>query len=88
MRDELALSLAALPGVRPYPSRANFILFELLDHDPKAVFEKLFERGVLVRDVTSYPRLERCLRVSIGSPDENAAFLDALRAALETGGGS
>jgi len=82
MREEVFLSLSALPGVRPYPSRANFILFELLDREPKAVFESLLERGVLVRDVTGFPRLERCLRVSIGSPDENAAFLDGLRAAL------
>jgi histidinol-phosphate aminotransferase len=82
MREETFEALSALPGVRPYPSRANFILFELLDRDPKAVFESLFNRGVLVRDVTSYPRLERCLRVSIGSPDENAAFLDALKAGL------
>ena len=88
MREEMLQALAAMPGVRPYPSRANFILFELLDRDPKAVFDALFNRGVLVRDVTSYPRLERCLRVSIGSPDENAAFLGGLQAALEAGGGS
>ena len=88
MREEMLQALAAMPGVRPYPSRANFILFELLDRDPKAVFDALFNRGVLVRDVTSYPRLERCLRVSIGSPDENAAFLGGLQAALEARGGS
>ena len=82
LREELFQGLAALPGVRPYPSRANFILFELLDRDPRAVFEALFERGVLVRDVTSYPRLERCLRVSVGTPEENAAFLEALALAL------
>jgi len=82
MREETFQALSVVPGVRPYGSRANFILFELLDRDPKAVFEALYKRGVLVRDVTSYPRLERCLRVSIGSPDENAAFLDALREAL------
>jgi histidinol-phosphate aminotransferase len=85
MRDEVFESLSRLPGVRPYPSRANFILFELLDRDPKAVFASLLERGVLVRDVTGFSRLERCLRVSIGSPDENAAFLEALRAALDEG---
>jgi histidinol-phosphate aminotransferase len=88
MRDELFESLAALPGVRAYPSSANFILFELLERDPKAVFESLLEHGVLVRDVTGYPRLEACLRVSIGSPDENAAFIDALRSALEDGVGA
>jgi histidinol-phosphate aminotransferase len=82
MRDETYEALLSLPGVRPYPSRANFILFELLDRDAKSVFEALFKHGVLVRDVTSYPRLERCLRVSVGAPDENAAFLEGLKTAL------
>ena len=83
MREALAADLAALPGVRVYPSRANFILFELQRHDPKRVFEELYARGVLVRDVTAYPRLERCLRVSVGTEDENAALLRALRESLE-----
>jgi len=82
-RDELYRRLAHLPGVRPYPSRANFILFELEDADPKAVFEEIYQRGVLVRDVSAAPRLSRCLRVSVGSEPENEAFLAALRQALE-----
>jgi histidinol-phosphate aminotransferase len=82
MRDQLLLDLAAVPGVRVYPSRANFILFELAEADPRRVFEDLYARGVLVRDVTGYPRLGRCLRVTVGSGDENAAFLRALRESL------
>jgi histidinol-phosphate aminotransferase len=85
LRDELMASLQALPGVRPYPSRANFILFELERADPKAVFESLYASGVLVRDVTSYPRLQRCLRVSVGSRAENVAFLSSLARALGVG---
>jgi len=82
-RDQLLHRLYRVPGVRPYPSRANFILFELQDADPRTVFEALLARGVLVRDVTSYPRLSRCLRVSVGSEEENESFLSALRQALE-----
>ena len=82
LRHALAEELGRVPGVRVFPSRANFLLLELLEADPKAVFEALYARGVLVRDVTSYPRLGRCLRVSVGSEDENRAFLDGLRAAL------
>jgi len=82
-REDLLYRLYRTPGVKPYPSRANFILFELLEADPKAVFESVYKRGVLIRDVTSYPRLSRCLRVSVGSPSENEAFLEALRHALE-----
>jgi len=82
-REELLHKLYRVPGVKPYPSQANFILFELLEADPKAVFESLYKRGVLIRDVTSYPRLSRCLRVSVGSEEENEAFLAGLRHALE-----
>jgi len=77
-RERLFAALRAIPGVRPYPSRANFILLELLRADPKTVFESLYRRGVLVRDVTAYVRLSRCLRVSIGSESENETFLRAL----------
>ena len=82
LRDELFRALASIPGVRPVPSEANFILFELSEAAPKAVFEALHRDGVLVRDVTAYPRLERWLRVSVGSEAENARFLAALRAAV------
>lgn len=82
-REDLLHRLYRIPGVRPYPSRANFILFEIAEHEPKRVFETLYGRGVLVRDVTSYPRLARCLRVSIGTDEENDRFLTALRHALE-----
>jgi histidinol-phosphate aminotransferase len=82
LKDALFAELSRTPGVHPYPSRANFLLLELLEADPKAVFEALYSRGVLVRDVTSYPRLGRCLRVSVGSEEENHAFLEGLRVAL------
>lgn len=82
-REDLLYKLYRVPGVRPFASRANFILFELPEADPKLIFESLLKRGVLVRDVTSYPRLSRCLRVSVGSEAENEAFLAALRHSLE-----
>jgi histidinol-phosphate aminotransferase len=81
-RERLISLLRDLPGVRAHPSRANFFLIELMDADPKAVFESMYRRGVLVRDVTSYPMLERCLRISVGTPEENETFLHALGAAL------
>lgn len=82
-REDLLYRLYRVPGVRPFPSKANFILLELAEADPRAVFESIYRRGVLVRDVTSYPRLQRCLRVTVGSEAENEAFLSALRHALE-----
>lgn len=81
-RERLLGALRSMPGVRAWPSRANFFILELLEAEPKAVFAALLRRGVLVRDVTSYPLLARCLRVSVGSPEENDTFLHALGAAL------
>ena len=85
-RERLLLHLASVPGVRALPSDANFFLLELLQASPKAVFDALLRRGVLVRDVTSYPQLARCLRVSVGSPEENETFLHALGTALTESG--
>jgi histidinol-phosphate aminotransferase len=79
---ELQASLAKLPGVKVYPTRANFFLIELAEANPKVVFESVYKRGILVRDVTSYPRLSRCLRVSVGSEEENRALVSALAEAL------
>jgi len=81
-RERVFEALCGLGGVKAYPSKANFILFELTETDPKRVFESLYADGVLVRDVTSYPRLGRALRVTVGSPVENEAFLAGLRKAL------
>jgi len=85
-REALLRSLADVPGVRAWPSEANFFLLELEEASPKAVFEALYRRGVLVRDVTSYPMLSRCLRITVGTPEENETFLHALGAALGEAG--
>jgi histidinol-phosphate aminotransferase len=86
LRERLLVRLADMPGVRAHPSDANFFLLEVLSADPKAVWSALARRGVLVRDVTSYPQLDRCLRVSVGSEEENETFLHALGAALTEAG--
>jgi histidinol-phosphate aminotransferase len=85
LRDALFADLQRLGGLRPYPSRANFILVELEEGDPRAVFESLYADGVLVRDVSSYPRLGRCLRLTVGTEAENATLLEALGRALGKG---
>lgn len=80
-RERVARLLKAARGVRVYPSRSNFLLFET-DRDPRALWQAMVGRGVLVRDVSGYPRLGRALRVSIGRPEENDAFLKALEFAI------
>jgi histidinol-phosphate aminotransferase len=80
-RDRVFGALKAVSGVTPYASKANLILFEV-DH-PKAVFEQLAEKGVLIRNVSGYPGLSRGLRVSIGTHEENDTFLNALNQVME-----
>ena len=61
-----------------YPSEANFVLFRLAAAGP--VFGRLKERGVLIRNLDgTHPALESCLRVTVGTREENDRFLDALR---------
>jgi histidinol-phosphate aminotransferase len=86
-RERVAAALAALDGVEAFPSGANFILFrppapENPGERGVAVWEGLLEAGVLVRNFARWPRLEGCLRVTIGRPEENDAFLAALKEVL------
>jgi histidinol-phosphate aminotransferase len=81
-RDRIVSSLAAMTGVDVYPSQANFVMFRT-ERDAAALWRALLTRGVLVRDVSGAPALERCLRVTAGTPDEVSAFLEALPLALE-----
>jgi histidinol-phosphate aminotransferase len=80
-RGRLLASLARLP-VTTWPSQANFILWRPLRHDAKAVWQGLVDRSVLVRDCSSWPRLPGCLRVTVGTPEENGRFLAAVREVL------
>jgi len=76
-RERVAKEMANITAIRTFPSFANFIAFRT--SDAKRIFNDLWLRGVLVRDVSAYPRMENCLRVSIGTREENDRFLAALR---------
>ncbi|MEG0071467.1 MAG: histidinol-phosphate transaminase [Raoultibacter sp.] len=73
-------ALRKIPRVKVYPSDANYILFKTAN--AAGVWEKLYKQGVLVRDFSKAPGLTDCLRVTIGSPEENQLFLTALKQAL------
>lgn len=81
-RERVFAELQRRPAVKVFPSRTNFILIRTA-RPARALFDALYALGVLVRDVSSYPLLDRCLRVSIGLPEENDRFLSALDQALE-----
>lgn len=74
-REKLATFLSTLP-LDVYPSAANFILVRT--PDKQVVFDALLQDGILVRDVSSYPKLANCLRISIGTPDENKLLTASL----------
>jgi len=65
-----------------WPSGSNFILFRPRSAAAAVVWQRMVDSGVLVRDFSTTPRLSGCLRVTVGTPDENSAFLDALSKAL------
>ena len=81
-RDRVAAALGRLPGVRVPGSDANFLLFGPFT-DGRAVWAALLDRGVLVRDFSANPGTEGWLRVTIGRPHENDAFLAALADVLQ-----
>jgi histidinol-phosphate aminotransferase len=81
-RERVAAALTGHRSITVFPSGANFILLRY-DADAHALWEALLERDVLVRDFSGWPRVEDCLRVTIGTPQENDAFLAALASALE-----
>ena len=80
-REALQAKLRELPGVRPFPSEANMILVRV--PDSKRCFEGMKARGVLVKNVSAlHPLLENCLRITVGTPDENLLTIAALKASL------
>ncbi len=82
-REDLQQAMAALPGITVYPSRANFILFRAPRGRGQALFEKIRAAGVLIKNLHRDNHLLRdCLRVTVGTPDENRVFLEALQAGL------
>ena len=77
----LELALQGAPGITPFPSEANFILFRT--KAPERLYSGLKQRGILVKCLHGADAaLEGCLRVTVGTPDENERFLDAVDSVL------
>ncbi|MBI4936082.1 MAG: histidinol-phosphate transaminase [Actinobacteria bacterium] len=80
-RERLSAAMTAMP-IDVFPSGANFILFRTRTLAGKHVWQGLLDRSVLIRDCSGWPRLEGCLRVTIGTPAENDEFLTSLSEVL------
>lgn len=86
LRDQRAAlleRLARLEGLRVFPSEANFLVVQTLQRSARDVWEALRASGVLVKNLDgSHPLLENCLRITVGSGQENDILLQAMAAAL------
>ncbi|RZL96092.1 MAG: histidinol-phosphate transaminase [Variovorax sp.] len=80
-RARILTALSGMPGVRHWPSDANMVLVRV--PDATKTFEGMKARGVLVKNVSKmHPLLANCLRLTVGTADENAQMLAALEASL------
>lgn len=73
--EELLRSLSFV--VKVYPSQTNFLLVKMLN--AKACYQYLLTKGIIVRDRSSAIHCENCLRITVGTPDENKDLIAALR---------
>lgn len=80
-REKLFGDLSEIPGVKAYPTQANFIMFQTALPADK-IYSELLGQGVLIRNVEG-PRLPRCLRVSVGTAEENRVFIEKLRGIIK-----
>ena len=80
-RGRMFAALTEMPAIEVVPSGANFLMFRVAG-DAHALWKRLLAQNVLIRDFSSWPRIEGCLRVTVGTPAENDAFLAALGEAL------
>src|SRR6195952_1741121 len=77
-RDKLVLELKEHDFVLDiYPSDANFILVKTTD--PRSIYSYLVEKGIIVRDRSKIDLCEGCLRITVGTPNENKILIDTLK---------
>ncbi len=82
-RARLFLQLSTLKGIHPYPSAANFILFRTAPNKATDIFNAIKKQGILIKNLSPQNGLLKdCLRVTIGKPEENNAFIKALKSAI------
>jgi histidinol-phosphate aminotransferase len=80
-RDRLLHGLSDFDEVQVFPSEANFVMFRV-EHAGALWRDLLHNHSVLIRDLSRAPGLEDCLRVTVGSAEENVRFLEAMGDAL------
>jgi histidinol-phosphate aminotransferase len=84
LRDHLFQEMLKLPGLTVHPSDTNFLTFSV-GNETHRLYEVLSDNDIAVRPVWAHPLLHNHLRVSIGSVEQNAAFLNVIRNFLHKG---
>jgi histidinol-phosphate aminotransferase len=82
-REKLYNELSQLTGVTAYPSETNFIMIRTAS-DAARIHEKLKRAGILIKNLNKPGPLKNCLRVTVGTPEENREFIKTLRNILAT----
>ncbi len=77
-REELYWGMKEISGIKPYPSRANFIFFSC-SFDSNRIYSKLIAEGIMVKNLNIPPLMPNCMRVTVGNKKENETFLKALK---------
>jgi len=83
-REHLLEQLSLLDEIEVFPSQANFILFRLRQGNATDVFTALCDQGVLIKNLDKPGPLKNCLRVTVGTAEENQVFIQALERALHS----
>ena len=79
-RDIVFKELSTMEGIQAWPSKANFVMFRVSGRNADAVFDELLQRGILIKNLHgTQPLLDNCLRVTIGTEQENRIFLDTMQ---------
>jgi len=78
-RNRCVAELAKIGGIEALPTSANFMLIRFAKRKGSEIYKKLAKKGLVVRDVSELPSLKECIRFSVGKPEENSAFLQAIR---------
>ena len=81
-REVLLSAMQAMKTIQVFPSEANFILFKVLSGTANSVYQNLLDNKIIIKNVSNNYLLENCLRVTVGSEEENHAFIKALKSSF------
>ena len=81
-RGLLLKAMQAIENIKVFPSEANFILFKILSSTAENIHKILLDNKIIIKNVSNNDLLENCLRVTVGTEEENKYFIKALNSAL------